>query len=125
MRAAVVLSALLVVAWLGVLERDRRVQRRAQAETVLRDPASFFQADRDYRASRFLNPDRTSDVLRAYMYVARRGPEPGIRLAKGVFREEPDNIELLSLLATVPAPSDPGIQIRARERLRQFDPALR
>jgi len=71
MAARVVLAtvAAVVLAWLGVMERDHRLFIRGAGAST------FARADSDLRASGLLNPDSQSDLFRAFrLKYAGRAP---------------------------------------------------
>ncbi len=57
-RAALVLVAVVVIAWLGVMERNLRLTDSGFTATyTLRTKGNIARAERDLRAARLLNPD--------------------------------------------------------------------
>jgi predicted Zn-dependent protease len=102
-RAAVILVAVVVIGWLGVMERAVRLQ--AGAATVA-----------DYRAARLLNPDTLPDVRRAFRYQGAGRRQEAAALLEDVLRREPDNLEAWGLLYAFTKDE------RALEARRRLDP---
>ena len=118
-RVALAAVAVLVLAWLGVMERDTRLQAQGVSERNL------ARADADLRAARVLNPDTAPDLGRAFLYLHRPGAAAARRAAallEGVLRREPDNIAAWSGLLLVARGHDPGTVRRALRALRRLDP---
>jgi hypothetical protein len=77
---------LVVLAWLGVLERDTRVQSQAAAASRAGDTAT---AEHKLRQARLLNPDTQPDVTRAAILASHGRSGPAIRVLDGVEAREP------------------------------------
>jgi predicted Zn-dependent protease len=122
-RVAVGLAALVVVAWLGAMERDARLQARgvAAAESPHVE-GNLARAADDLRAARFLNPDTAPDVGRAAVYNAGGRWREAIALLADVLRREPDNIEAWGVLFLVARDRDPAAAARAVSARRRLDP---
>lgn len=88
-RIAVGFVAVLVLAWLGVMERDARIQSRALAEAG-KPPAG--RAYRDFRRARLLNPDTAPDVLIALLDSVHERHRQAIARLEDVVRREPENL---------------------------------
>jgi hypothetical protein len=122
-RAAIALAAVVVLAWLGVMERDARLQARANtALGHLRTSAQAARAEADLRRARLLNPDAAPDLSRVLLYQARGRWREGVALADRVVRREPDNLTAWLLLRSVAGDHDPGAVRRAQAALRRLDP---
>ena len=118
-RAVVAVVAVCVIAWLGVMERDRRLQARAddaiQAHHLTR-------AESDLRLARLLNPDTAPDVTRAVLDRARGQQRRAIALLEDVVRREPDNLTAWSVLRLSATGSDPSAFRRSLAALQRLDP---
>jgi len=122
-RIAVALLAVVVLAWLGVMERDARLQARGvEAAGRLGDPGGAERAHAAFRAARLLNPDTAPDVGRALVYQAQERPDAAIALLEDVVRREPDNPTAWSVLYAVARLADPPVARRALEARRRLDP---
>lgn len=118
-RALVVMVALCVIAWLGVMERDERLQARADDAIHARD---LPRAESDLRGARLLNPDTAPDVTRAVLYRARGQQRRAIALLEDVVRREPDNLTAWSALHLSATGSDPAAYRRSLAALQRLDP---
>jgi hypothetical protein len=120
-RVALATLAVVVIAWLGVLLRDVRLQERAAAGSRDRTAeAELVGIAGDLRAARFLNPDREPDLTRAVVENALGRRLLAIDLIEDVTRAEPENVlawELLALYAR-----DPADVRRARAARNRLDP---
>ena len=122
-RAVVVVFALVVLAWLGVMERDMRLEARGvDAARRLSEPGSFARADADLRAARFLNPDTAPDFSRALLYQAAGRPRRATALVEDIVRREPDNRLAWGLLRSIAGDRDPATAARALAEQRRLDP---
>jgi hypothetical protein len=118
-RAPLVLIAALVLGWLGVMERNTRLE--ANGVGHLR-AGQVVRAEADYRRARLLNPDTTPDTTRALLYVGHRQFERGMALLDKVLRREPDNIVAWGELLVVSRGRDPAATRRAAAEIRRLDP---
>lgn len=122
-RVAVAALAVVVLAWLAVMERDNR--RLASGVAVAQQrlsPAAFARADSDLRAARMLNPDEQPQVDRALLRFAtgRPGAEA---IVEDVLRREPDNLTAWGVLYTIArGRHDPAAVRRSLAALRRLDP---
>jgi hypothetical protein len=122
-RVAVAVVAVVVLAWLGVMERNERLLARGVATAgQLNTPADFARAEADLRAARLLNPTTTPDFNRAVLYAGARRPERAIALMRDVVRREPDNRIAWGVLYGFTRDRDPATARRARAALRRLDP---
>jgi predicted Zn-dependent protease len=118
-RAAIAVTALIVLAWLGVMERDARLRASGVAAA---GRGAFERAEADLRAARLLNPDTMPDVDRALLYFGADRPRDGIALLQDVARREPENRTAWFLLYGFTRERDPEVAARARSALRRLDP---
>ena len=123
MRVAVGVVAVLVLGWLGVMERDTRLQERGiKASGRLGVAGNEARADKAFRDARFLNPDTTPDVGRAVMYLARERRPEAATVLRDVLRREPDNLTAWSVLYGVTRRSDAATARRALAARKRLDP---
>jgi predicted Zn-dependent protease len=118
-RIAVAVVAVVVLAWLGVMERATRLQSSGIAATARHD---FADAESDFRAARLLNPDRAADVQRAYVYALSSRTAEGAALLEDVVRREPENRAAWGVLEDITRASEPATARRARAALNRLDP---
>jgi hypothetical protein len=118
-RLVVVVAAVAVIAWLGVMERDTRLLARADHAARARDYAA---AERDLRAAGTLTADTTGDLRRAFLLQGTRRGADARALLEDVVRREPDNLTAWGLLLTFSREADPAAAARARAQVRRLDP---
>jgi hypothetical protein len=118
-RAVVAVLALALLAWLGVMERDTRLQARGTAATARQD---FARAESDFRSARLLNPDTTPDARRAYVYALSSRQREAVTLLEDVVRREPENRAAWGVLEEITRATEPETARRARDALRRLDP---
>ena len=118
-RVALALVAVVVIAWLAVMERDTRVQSRALAESG-RPPIS--RAYSDFRSARFLNPDTAPDVLLGLLDAVHGQTSRGIARLEAVVRREPENLFAWGQLYKVAQGHDQAVANRALVELARLDP---
>lgn len=111
-RASVAVVAVIVLAWLAIMERDERLLQRGVKTSVVAD----------FRGARLLNPDTGPDIGRAFVYHSRgRGRDARVLLGS-VVRREPDNLTAWGLLYLISRDADPAAARRALAALRRLDP---
>jgi tetratricopeptide (TPR) repeat protein len=119
----VAVVAVLVVAWLGVMLRDARLQAGAvEAAGRLEAPGDAERAAADFRAARLLNPDTAPDVGLALLYQTEGRREQATALLEDVLEREPDNLTAWGLLYNVARTEDPATAQRAFDARRRLDP---
>jgi hypothetical protein len=118
-RVAVIAVAVVVLAWLGVMERAVRLQASGASAADRRD---FAAAEADFRAARLLNPDTAPDVRRAFLHQAGGRAQQAADVVEDVLRREPDNLEAWGLLYAFTRERDPASARRALEARRRLDP---
>lgn len=123
-RACVAAVAVVVLAWLGVMERDVRLQDRAAAASRLSDvtPAELAHAETDLRRARLLNPDTTPDVARSAVVRLQGRERDALALLQDIARTEPENLLAWRLLGLYARGSDPALERRALAAQRRLDP---
>jgi hypothetical protein len=116
-RAVVAVIAVLLLAWLGVMERDVRLQVRGAA--ALRsegDPGVLARAETDLQRANLLNPGTGPDLSRALVRRARGRTEASVALLEDVLRREPDNLTAWRVLMLL-SPDAAGRALAAQRRL--------
>lgn len=122
-RVAVAAVAVAVLAWLGVMERDVRLEARGvDAARRLSDPGSFARAESDLRGARLLSPDTAPDFSRALLYQAAGRPQQATALVEDIVKREPDNRLAWGLLRSIARDRDPAAAARALAEQRRLDP---
>jgi tetratricopeptide (TPR) repeat protein len=118
-RVCVAALAVVVLAWLGVMERAARLQAQGVEATARQD---FARAERDFRRARLLNPDTTPDLRRAYVHEASSRHRQAVELLEDVVRREPDNRSAWGVLEDFTREREPEKAERARRELDRLDP---
>jgi tetratricopeptide (TPR) repeat protein len=118
-RGAVASVAVVVLAWLGVMERDARLQARGVAAAGRGD---VERAESDLLRARFLNPDTNLDMNRVLVYRASGRLPEARALVEDVLRREPDNLAAWGALYGLTRERDPAAAQRALDALRRLDP---
>jgi Tfp pilus assembly protein PilF len=122
-RACVALVAVVVVAWLGVMERDTRLLASGVAALQPGSGAErLARAESDLRAARFLSADTAPDVNRALLYRARGEEERAATTLDDVLRREPDNLVAWAVLGLLARGRDEATVRRAEAAQRRLDP---
>jgi predicted Zn-dependent protease len=122
-RAVVAVIAVLVLAWLGLMERDVRFEARGthlSAQLAVR--GNVARADAELRAAQRLNPDTAPELKRAFLYVGARRPADAASILEGILRREPDNLAAWGALFNVARDRDPVAADRALAARRRLDP---
>ena len=119
MRLAVAVVAVLVIAWLAVMERS--VRRQADGLAAAQSHR-FAAADDDFRAAGTLNPSTAPDVSRALLYQRAGRHARAAALLEDVVRREPDNLTAWGLLYTFTKDQDPATAARALSARKRLDP---
>lgn len=113
----IAVTAVLVLAWLGVMERDVRLEVRGTA--ALRsdvDPAVLARAETDLRRANLLNPGTGPDLSRALVRRARGRSVQSVALLEDVLRREPDNVTAWRVLGVL-SPDSARQSLAAQRRL--------
>jgi hypothetical protein len=115
-RVAVAVAAVVVLAWLGVMERDHRLFNSGATA------ATFARADSDLRAAGLLNPDSGPDLVRALRLQRVGRWQQAEATVERVLRREPENLYAWNTLGLVARGHDPAAVQRARAAARRLDP---
>jgi hypothetical protein len=112
-----------VLVWLGVMERDARLQSRAvEAAGRVDVPGDAERAAADFRGARFLNPDTAPDIGLALLHQSQGRREDATALLEDVLAREPENLTAWGLLYNVARRADPATARRAFDARRRLDP---
>jgi predicted Zn-dependent protease len=127
LRGAVVVVALLALAWLGVLYRDRRVGQDA-ADVVFYQPglgqAEWERQMERMQDARLLDPDRYWDLTRARYFLLRDRPHEALRTAEDLVSDEPANIDAWIVVYKAGRQLDPRRARQALAEIRRLDPLI-
>jgi predicted Zn-dependent protease len=121
-RICVALVALLLVGWLGVMERDARlIAQGIDAAGEGGSRGDLPRAETAFRRAGLLNPDTRPDVLEAAIQSRRGAYDKAVATLEDVLRREPDNLSAWVVLLAV-ARDDPVIARRAQAARARLDP---
>jgi hypothetical protein len=113
----IAVTAVLALAWLGVMERDLRLEVRGSGALRSKsDPAAFARAETDLRRANLLNPGTSADVSRALVRQARGHTHQSVALMKDVVRREPENVTAWRVLAVL-SPANARRSLAVQHRL--------
>ena len=122
-RAAVVAVAVLVLAWLGFMERGVRLQASGTAAAQRLDvPGNANRAEQAFRDARLLTPDAGPDLQRAFLLRATERHDEAIALLEDVVQREPENLTAWGVLATFARGRDADAVARAHAARERLDP---
>ncbi len=115
--------AALALAWLGLMERDRRLLDGAVALSGRVElPADVARAERQLLASRRLNPDTAPELARSALYLGNGRPDRAATVLRQVVRSEPDNLLAWGRLYQLVRRTDPATAREALVNYRRLDP---
>jgi hypothetical protein len=118
-RAVVAVAAVVALGWLGVMERDLRLEARGTAALRSKaDPGVLARAETDLRRANLLNPGTGPDLSRALVRRARGRNQQSVALVEDLLRREPDNVLAWRVLALL----SPGAAGRSLAAQRRLDP---
>lgn len=136
-RVTVAAVAILVLSWLGIMERDANLLVRARSRsahvsqrvkaTCARSPSArpdcrlFTGAVSDARRAELLNPDTTPRLFGGLLSATGQRPRQAA-VADEVLRSEPDNLGAWTALLLAAQGRDPQATQRAVQNLRRVDP---
>jgi hypothetical protein len=122
-RVVVAVAAVLLVAWLAVMERNTRLQAQGVAEIPKAERVrSGARATVDFTRARFLNPDRTPYLLLGSLYINRGLRAFAASAANVVLEHEPQNVLAWRLLLESTQGRDRASAQRASRALHRLDP---
>ena len=123
-RIALLVLAVLVLAWLGVLYRDHRIIDDVSPGLIGDAHLSAQNFDRDARrleTADLLNPDPTWRLNLA-VALLRRDPRRAVREVRSVVGDEPDNVTAWKILRVAAHRVDPRLAARAQAEVERLDP---
>jgi predicted Zn-dependent protease len=118
-RVAVAVVAVVVVAWLGIMERDTRLQANSLKLIGAGHPV---RADKELRRARLLNPDTAPDLRRSLAYFTEGDTQLTRTTLESVLRREPSNIQAWATLLALSRTRDPATAARALAAIKRLDP---
>ncbi len=124
-RALLATTAVLVLAWVGVLLRDFEIGTAASLRAFYGPKPSRLQPQRDLKRlkdAELLNPDSYWKLSRANYYLRIGRPRSAARVAETVVREEPDNITAWGVLGQATKRTDRRRSARAAAEIRRLNP---
>ena len=122
-RVAVAVVASIVLAWLGLMERNTRLEARGtERSAALAVRGNLARADADLRGAQRLRPDTEPELKRAFLYVGAGRPADAAAILEGILRREPDNLAAWGALFNVSRDRDPAAADRALDARRRLDP---
>jgi hypothetical protein len=129
--------AVVVIAWLVVMERDAKLldrghtlaQRLSQSDNVAcaRSPSSrractdFTKAVNDARRARFLNPDSEPELFQNVLENSGNVPKQSAAIEK-VLKREPDNLDAWTTLMFINRGHDNRTVTRGLLQMHRLDP---
>jgi hypothetical protein len=128
-RFAIVVVAVVAIAWLAAGLHAADLERRANAVGA-NQPGRFSvpkaeEASRFYERSRRFNPDTRPILLEANLLsFFRAGNDRALALAREVTRREPANVNAWAIVAGMAVRLDPPLAVRARARIRELSPPV-
>src|SRR4051812_35845869 len=92
-RVLLAVVAVLALAWLGIMERDRHLlSRGAYLTSGDAGPGHQAEAEAALKGARLLSPDEEPDLVRSLLYAATDRRREALALALAAARSEPENI---------------------------------
>lgn len=111
--------AVVVLAWLAVMERDAHLQARVVKAAGAGDVA---RAQTDLRRARFLNPDTSPMLLQAFLQFGRGQRHQAAATVDHVLRLEPENLPAWRDLTVIARGHDRAALRRANAAVARLDP---
>jgi predicted Zn-dependent protease len=124
-RTAVLIVAVLAIAWLGVSYDNARLIHHAQVAAGDRKatPAQIEAALADVRGAHTLDPSRTESLSYAAALEIRAGRlDEARKIYEDIVRREPDTAEAWAVLSKLTQRSDPARSAQALAQVRRLDP---
>ena len=123
-RVAVVLAAVVAIAWLAVMERDHQLVTNGIHLSGHLDasPHNFARADNDLKDAGYLNPDTRPELFRSLLYQGGGHLRRSVELALDVTKREPDNIRAWAQVLALSPHYAPAQVKPALAALRRLDP---
>jgi Flp pilus assembly protein TadD len=118
-RVALAALAVLVIAWLVIMERNTRLEAGSLNQAARGHTA---QALRDLHDAELLNPDTTPLLRRGLLYFTRGNAAQTRAALNSVLAKEPDNLQAWSGLLALSRHGDPAGTRRALAAIKRLDP---
>lgn len=118
-RAALAVTAVVVVGWLGVMERNAKLQAQGERAITKKDYALALDS---LRKSQLLNLDTAPKLSRSLLLLSGPQRPAAVATIRDVVRREPDNIRAWRYLQLTVSAREPVAKRRALETIRRLDP---
>jgi hypothetical protein len=118
-RIALVLAALVVVAWLAVMERNTRLEANSLNAAGRHQIAKALH---DAHQAGVLNPDTAPTLRRALIYFTQGNGQAARAALNSVLSKEPDNLQAWSGVLALSRQGDPAGTRRALAAIKRLDP---
>jgi hypothetical protein len=118
-RIVLALVAVVVVAWLAVLERDTRVESQSYHQAA---KGKVESAQSGLRRAGLLNPDTHPDVIRSVLYLVLNNRAKATSVIEGVLSREPDNVVAWNQLLTISRGYNSAAVRRSLAEIKRLDP---
>lgn len=118
-RMAIALVAVVVVAWLVIMERNTRLEANSLNAAGHHQIAKALH---DLHGARLLNPDTTPTLRRGLLYFTQGNAAATRAALDSVVSKEPDNLQAWSGLLAISRQGDPAGTRRALAVIKRLDP---
>ncbi|HEY1597875.1 MAG TPA: hypothetical protein VGF74_20920 [Thermoleophilaceae bacterium] len=118
-RVAIAVVAVLVVAWLVIMERNTRLEASSLHAA---GNHQIGKALGDLHDAQLLNPDTGPQLRRGLLYFTQGNAAATRTALDGVVRKEPDNLQAWSGLLAISRQGDPAGTRRALAVIKRLDP---
>jgi hypothetical protein len=119
------LTAVLVLAWVGVLLRNYELGREAALRAFFGPAPNRLERSRDLgrlEDAQLLDPNAYWRLARANYHLLDDDPASAARTAESLVRDEPENIFAWGALAQATRRSNPRRSAQAAEEIRRLNP---
>lgn len=124
-RVLLALTAVLVLAWVGVLARNYEIGKDAAIRAFFGPKLSQAERKRDLQHlddAQFLDPNAYWEVARANYHILVGDQRGAARAAEQLVRDEPQNIFAWSTLLQATKKSDPERAAQAAAEIKRLNP---
>lgn len=124
-RVLLVIAALLLAGWFGVLLRDHEIGKEAALRAYFAPAKSAASRDRDIRRledARLLDPSASWDLALANYRLAAGDVRAATAEAEDLVRAEPENLAAWGTLLRATQRTDPARAREAAAAIRRLDP---
>jgi hypothetical protein len=124
-RILLALSAVLVLAWVGVLTRNYEIGKDAAVRAFFGPKLSQAERERDLQRlddAQFLDPNAYWKVARANYYILDGDRRRAAQAAEQLVRDEPQNGFAWSTLLSATKGSDPKRAAEAAAQIKRLNP---